>query len=368
MMFGNTEERRMFAETVGRCLADRAPFETRQKLIDAGVDSDPATWGELCAIGATQLLFPPEDGGAAGEPDDVGLLFETAGAALSFEPFLGTLLAGRVLGGDARHGEVLGALADGSARAAVAYEEEDSYYDPLCLSAMARKRDGGWVLAGRKVAIPVGASADWLVVSARREQDPADELSLFLLSGDMFGSRLKPSRTIDGGIVSELELDGLELPAEALVGDAGRSADRLKRALSWGTFAVCAEAVGIMNVVKQQTLDYLHTRKQFGAPIGVSQVLQHRYVEMLIAIDEAESAVLSAAEALNDEATAAKAVFAAKATVGRVGTLVAEESIHMHGGIGLTRELPLAQYARRLVMIDHQFGDRMVHLQNYAMS
>lgn len=368
MMFANTEERRMFGEAIGRLLADRAPFEVRQKLIDGDTDSDPATWGELSAIGATQLLFAPEDGGAAGAADDVGLLFETAGAALSFEPLLGTLLAGRILAGDAPHAGVLGALADGSARAALAYEEEDSYYDPLRIAATAQGNGDGWVLSGRKVGIPIGASADWLVVSARGAQDPADEPSLFLLPKSAFAARLTPSRAIDGGIVSELDLDGLDLPADALIGEAGRGAARLTRAISWGTFAVCAEAVGIMNVVKRETLDYLHTRKQFGAPIGTSQVLQHRYVEMLIAIDEAESAVLNAAHALDNDPAPGKTVFAAKATIGHAGTLVAEESIHMHGGIGLTRELPLAQYARRLAMIDHQFGDRMVHLQNYAAS
>lgn len=364
MIFADTEDRRMFAETIGRCFADRVPFEVRQRLVDAGVDSDEATWRALGDIGAMQLLFTPEEGGAAGTPGDVGLLFEGLGAALSFEPLLGTLMAGKVLAGDARHAAASAAIVEGGACAALAYEEADSFYDPFHLAATARAQDGGWLLAGRKVAIPLGASADWLVVSARREEGPAGGPSLFLLPKASFAARLKASRAIDGGVVSELDLDGIVLPGDALIGGAGL----LKRAIAWGTFAVCAEAVGIMNVAKELTLDYLHTRRQFGVPIGSWQVLQHRYVEMLIAIDEAESAVLNAAHALGDDATAARAVSAAKATVGRAGTLVAEESIHMHGGIGLTRELPLAQYARRLVMIEHQFGDRMVHLQTHATS
>ncbi|MBF9266468.1 acyl-CoA dehydrogenase, partial [Paracidovorax cattleyae] len=155
--------------------------------------------------------------------------------------------------------------------------------------------------------------------------------------------------------------------AEALLGAEGEGAALLERAVGWGLLALCAEAVGAMDVAKEHTLEYLCTRKQFGVPIGSFQALQHRMADLLLEVEQARSAVINAAAAIDgaDRTARERALSAAKFSIGRIGTLVAEESIQMHGGIGMTWELPLAHYAKRLVMIDHQLGDEDRHLARY---
>jgi alkylation response protein AidB-like acyl-CoA dehydrogenase len=156
------------------------------------------------------------------------------------------------------------------------------------------------------------------------------------------------------------------LAADALLGTEGQGHATLERVIGRGVLALCAEALGAMEAAKTATLDYLRTRKQFGAPLGSFQALQHRMAELLLEIEQARSAVINAAVAINaDRLTRERALSAAKFSIGRIGTLVAEESIQMHGGIGMTWELPLAHYAKRLVMIDHQWGDEDHHLQRF---
>jgi alkylation response protein AidB-like acyl-CoA dehydrogenase len=172
--------------------------------------------------------------------------------------------------------------------------------------------------------------------------------------------------TVDGGRAAELTLEGVMLSHDALLGEQGRGHATLERAVGAGVLALCAEALGAMEVAKAATLEYLQTRKQFGVLIGSFQALQHRMADMLLEIEQARSAVINAAAALAaDRVTRERALSAAKVTIGRVGALVAEESIQMHGGIGMTWELPLAHYAKRLVMIDHQLGDEDHHLQRF---
>jgi alkylation response protein AidB-like acyl-CoA dehydrogenase len=167
--------------------------------------------------------------------------------------------------------------------------------------------------------------------------------------------------------VAELTLDGAKLGADALLGTEGQGSATLERAIGRGVLALCAEAVGAMEAAKTATLDYLRTRKQFGILIGSFQALQHRMADLLLEIEQARSAVINAAAAIDgtDRVARERALSAAKFSIGRIGALVAEESIQMHGGIGMTWELPLAHFAKRLVMIDHQLGDEDHHLQRY---
>ncbi|NIF74445.1 pimeloyl-CoA dehydrogenase small subunit, partial [Burkholderia sp. Ap-962] len=178
------------------------------------------------------------------------------------------------------------------------------------------------------------------------------------------GLALRDYARIDGGRAAELHLDGVQLKAGARL--AGDGAELLERVTGFGLLALAAEAIGAMEVVKTQTIDYLRTRKQFGLPIGSFQALQHRVADLLLEIEQARSAVINAAAALEaPRAQRERALSAAKYTIGRTGTRVAEEAIQLHGGIGMTWELPLSHYAKRLVMIDHQLGDEDHHLARY---
>ncbi|MBC7684053.1 MAG: pimeloyl-CoA dehydrogenase small subunit, partial [Bdellovibrionales bacterium] len=190
--------------------------------------------------------------------------------------------------------------------------------------------------------------------------------SLFLVPKATPGLVVHGYPSMDGGRVAELVFTDAQLGAEALLGASGQGYATLERALGRGVLALCAEALGAMEAAKLATLDYLRTRKQFGTVIGSFQALQHRMADLLLEIEQARSAVINAAAALDaDRVTRERALSAAKMSIGRIGALVAEECIQLHGGIGMTWELPLAHYAKRLVMIDHQLGDEDHHLQRY---
>ena len=206
-------------------------------------------------------------------------------------------------------------------------------------------------------------------MSARTSGDEDDEagISLFLVSAGTPGLTVRGYGLIDGGRAAEVTLTDVKLGPDALLGEAGAGYPLLERATGRGILALCAEAVGAMDCARDATLEYLRTRRQFGTPIGSFQALQHRMADVLLEIEQARSAVINAAAALDnpDRVTRERALSAAKFTIGRIGTLVAEESIQLHGGIGMTWELPLAHYAKRLVMIDHQLGDEDHHLRRY---
>ena len=208
-----------------------------------------------------------------------------------------------------------------------------------------------------------------LLVSARTAgaEDEADGISLFLVPGDAQGIARRGYQNIDGGRAAELTLDGVRVGADALLGTEGQGAAVLEHATGWGLLALAAESLGAMEVAKRDTLEYLRTRKQFGVPIGSFQALQHRMADLLLDVEQARSAVINAAAAIGDgdRVVREKALSAAKYSIGRIGTRVAEESIQLHGGIGMTWELPLSHYAKRLVMIDHQLGDEDHHLARY---
>jgi alkylation response protein AidB-like acyl-CoA dehydrogenase len=196
--------------------------------------------------------------------------------------------------------------------------------------------------------------------------DSAQGISLFLVPGDAAGLQRRSYGRMDGGSACELVLDRVRVGADALLGAEGQGLQVLEHAVGYGLLALCAESLGAMDVAKQSTLEYLQTRKQFGKVIGSFQALQHRMADVLLEVEQARSAVINAAAAIDaDRITRERTLSAVKYTIGRIGTMVAEESIQLHGGIGMTWELPLSHYAKRLVMIDHQLGDEDHHLARY---
>jgi len=237
------------------------------------------------------------------------------------------------------------------------------------VTTRAQPRDGGrWLLNGAKGVVQHGEHADLLLVSARTSGGEYDEagISLFLIPRDARGVTVRGYPKIDGGRAAEIALDNVDADANALVGAQGDGFATLEHARGYGLVALAAEALGAMDVARDFTLDYLRTRRQFGVPIGSFQALQHRMADLALDIEQARSAVINAAAALGaPRRERERALSAAKYSVGRIGARVAEESIQLHGGIGMTWELPLSHYAKRLVMIDHQLGDEDHHLDRY---
>ncbi len=370
MNFEHTEDRRMLADTLDRFVAGQCPMETRNAIAYGSTGMSPALWGQFAELGAIGALFPEADGGFGGAGFDIAVVFEALGRGLVVEPFLGALLVGRALAaaGTAAQKERIASLIDGSTVAALAHDEPGSHYELERVATQAVRNAQGWALSGAKAVVLQGGEAQLLLVSARTAGavDSEDGISLFLVPADAPGVVRRGYGRIDGGGAADITFNGVQVSADALLGAEGQGFATLELAVGWGVLALCAEALGAMEVAKKDTLEYLQTRKQFGVPIGSFQALQHRMADLLLEVEQARSAVINAAAAMDAERVAReRALSAAKFTIGRIGTLVSEESIQMHGGIGMTWELPLSHYAKRLVMIDHQLGDEDHHLARY---
>ena len=370
MNFEHTEDRRMLADSLNRFVAEQYGIEFRNHNAYGEQGYAPERWLQFAELGAIGALFPEDVGGFGGAGFDIAVVFECLGRGLVSEPFLGALVVGRAMaaaGTEAQKARIA-ELIDGSTIAALAHDEPEGHYELERVGTRAEREGEGWVISGRKAVVLHGQHANLLLVSARTSGavDSAEGMSLFLVPGDAAGLQRRSYGRIDGGSACELVLDQVRVDAGALLGKEGQGLPVLEQAVAYGLLALCAESLGAMDVAKQSTLEYLQTRKQFGKVIGSFQALQHRMADVLLEVEQARSAVINAAAAIDaDRLTRERALSAAKYTIGRIGTLVAEESIQLHGGIGMTWELPLSHYAKRLVMIDHQFGDEDHHLARY---
>jgi hypothetical protein len=371
MNFEHTEDRRMLADSLGRFIKEQYGFETRDRIARSAQGYSPEMWRQFADLGMIGALFSEERGGFGGAGFDIAVVFEALGRGLVVEPFLGSaVLAGGAIaaaGSEAQQG-LLAEIMAGTCIGAFAHAEPDAHYELAHVRTRAERRGDSWVLNGAKAVVAHGESADLFVVSARSAGGVDDEagLSLFVVPARTAGLSLRGYPNIDGGRAAEVTLDDVTLGPDALLGAEGAAFSVVENVLGTGILALCAESLGAMDAAKDATLDYLRTRQQFGVPIGSFQALQHRMADLLLEIEQARSAVINAAAALATErVTRERALSAAKFTIGRVGTRVAEECIQLHGGIGMTWELPLAHYAKRLVMIDHQLGDEDHHLERY---
>lgn len=370
MNFEHTEDRRMLADSLNRFIAEQYGFETRDRIARSPQGYSTEIWQQFAELGVIGALFREADGGFGGEGFDIAVVFEALGRGLVVEPLLGAVMAGEAIalaGNDAQK-KLLADIVGGTTMAAFAHDEPESHYELSRVQTRAERSGDGWVLKGAKAVVAQGERADLFVVTARTSGSVDDEagISLFIVPANTPGLRVRGCAGIDGGRVAELTFEKAKLGADALLGAEGAGYATLERAVGRGILALCAEALGAMESAKTATLEYLRTRKQFGMLIGSFQALQHRMADLLLEIEQARSAVINAAAAIGaDRLTRERALSAAKFSIGRIGTLVAQESIQLHGGIGMTWELPLAHFAKRLVMIDHQLGDEDRHLQRY---
>lgn len=371
MNFQHTEDRRMLADTLNRFIAEQYPFAIRDRIARSDEGFSVDLWRRFAELGVIGALFGESDGGYGGGGFDVAVVFEALGRGLVVEPFLDTLMVGSALahaGNDAQRGWIT-EMIDGGLLAVFAHDEPGAHYELSRVTTRAEKRGSGWLLNGAKGVVQQGEQADMLLVSARISGRDHDEsgISLFMVPRSTQGVHVRGYGKIDGGRAAEVTFENVEVDANAMVGAEGNGFAALEHAIGYGVVALVSEAVGAMDVAKEHTLDYLRTRKQFGVPIGTFQALQHRMADLLLDIEQARSASINAAVALDaPRIERERALSGAKYSIGRIGSRVAEECIQLHGGIGMTWELPLAHYAKRLVMIDHQLGDEDHHLERYV--
>lgn len=368
MNFELTEDRRLLQETVTRFLSDKYEIETRNEVAYSEAGHSPAIWKEFAELGIIGALFTEDEGGFSGDGFDISLIFEAIGTVLCPEPVLGALLTGKALvAGGAAHAANLEAIIMGEKIGAVAFEEEASHYQLEYVSTTATESADGYELSGVKSVVAHGQIANLLIVSARLSGDVDDKngLGLFVVPADADGVSVRDYSNVEGGRSGDVTLSKVKVGSDALLAKGAEAYELLENLAGYAHLALSAEALGIMDVVKLQTLEYLKLRNQFGVPIGRFQVLQHRMVDLVLEIDQARSAVINAATLSDDANIRAKHLSAAKLTTAETGQNVAEEAIQMHGGIGMTWEMPVSHFAKRLVMIGHQFGDEDYHLARY---
>lgn len=374
MDFELSEEQRLLKQSVERLLVDRYGFEQRTAYMKAPGGFSRALWKQYADLGVLALPFAEEDGGIGGGAVDVMIVMEALGRALVLEPYLATVvLAGGVLrhaGSQAQRASLIPKIADGSLILALAHAERQSRYDLADVATTAKRDGAGYVLDGAKGLVLHGDGADKLVVSARVAGKPRDRdgIALFLIDAKASGVSVRGYPTIDGLRAAEVTLSGVKVGAEGVIGEPGKALAVIERVVDEGMAALCAEAVGAMEVMHELTVDYLKTRRQFGVPIGNFQVLQHAAVDMLMATEQARSMAMLAAM-MAEEPNAVerhKSIAAAKVQIGRSGRFVGKTATQLHGGIGMTMEYKVGHYFKRVTAIDVLFGDADHHLAAIA--
>jgi pimeloyl-CoA dehydrogenase small subunit len=374
MDFDFTEEQRLLRDSVDRLLTDHYAFDKRRAYL-AGPDGwSRAMWSQYAELGLLGLPFAEEHGGFGGGGIDVMLVMEAFGRSLVLEPYLATVvLAGtalRLAGSAAQQASLLPQVAEGNLLLAVAHAERQARYDLSDVLTTAKPKGGGWVLDGAKSIVMHGDSADRLVVSARTagERNDAAGITLFLVDAAANGVARRSYTMRDGTRAADLALSGVELGADAVLGEVGAGLPVIERVVEAGIAATAAEAVGAMETMQAMTLEYLKTRQQFGRPIGQNQALQHRASEMFMSLEQGRSMAMLAAIMVDepDAAERAHSIAMAKVGVGQAARFVSQNAVQLHGGIGMTEEYAVGHYFRRVMVIEHTFGDTAHHLSRLA--
>jgi alkylation response protein AidB-like acyl-CoA dehydrogenase len=373
MDFTFSQEQQMLLETTRRFIAKDYTFETRNRIRnDTPHAHSRQVWQGLADLGLLSLNVPEADGGLGGGAIDTMLVMTAMGEGLVLEPFLScAVLATRAVAllGSARQREaMLPALAAGDLIAVLAHDEASTRFDRTAIETLAFASDGGYKLSGRKSVIAHAPIADVLFVTARIG-DAQGPIAIFAVPRDTAGLRQVAFQTVDGISAAELVLDQVSLSADALLGEENVDATaQLETILDTGLAAVCAEAVGALDRLLAATVEYTRTRKQFGTPIARFQALQHRMAEMVLYIEQARSmSYLAAVRIAEADPTLRRAsLSAAKVVVGQACRFVGQQAVQLHGGMGVTDELDVSHYFKRLMAIEIQFGSTDQHLESYG--
>jgi alkylation response protein AidB-like acyl-CoA dehydrogenase len=368
MNFSFTEEQLALKDTLAKFIERDYSFDDRWKIIRSNEGWSRTHWNQLAEIGAMALPIAEQDGGLGGSGVDTMIVMEQIGRGLVVEPYLGCALLPVALlsrgASDIERAGLLERIASGETLVAFAHTDAGTRYERTQTRARATYANGGYALSGKKITVLGGDCADRLLVSACVDNDTA--ASLFLVPSNANGVKRFTYPMQDAQRGADIEFANAQA---TLLGERSNAQSAIDYALDVACAALCAEAVGAMTELHKTTIEYLKTRKQFGRPIGMNQALQHRAVDMLMHVEMSRSMAMDAAVALNDEAARrAKTVSAAKALVGRACRFVGQSAVQLHGGIGVTHELNVSHYFKRLTMINATFGDADWHLARYGES
>jgi alkylation response protein AidB-like acyl-CoA dehydrogenase len=365
MDFTFNEEQQQFADALRRWIDKDYGFEARRRIVHSAEGTSSQAWDTLVELGMTALPVPAAQGGFDGTAVDMLVVMQELGRGLVVEPYFATVLGAHCLQLAGGQEALLEQVAAGTLKLACALGEQQARHE---LNDIATRAGADHRLTGSKTVVLHGAQANALIVSARSSggQSDTDGISLYLVQRDATGVAISDYRTIDGQRAATVVLTQAQ---GTLLGQAGGAWPVLEAVADYGAALLCAEAIGAMDALFAATLDYLKTRQQFGAPIGKFQVLQHRMADMFIHLEQARSlAMLAAAKVGSGDAEERRRVVsAAKARVGQACRFVGQQAVQLHGGMGVTDELPASHYFKRLTMIDLTLGDVDHHLERFAM-
>lgn len=374
MDFRYSDEQLALKDTLERLILREYDLERRRALARSPLGYSAEAWGRYAELGVLALPFPEEFGGLGGTGVDVMVVMEQIGRGLLLEPYLSTVVMCGGLLRDAASETVkrvlLPQIAAGKLQIALAAYEAAGRYDLAHVACGAVRTGAGWQLSGRKTTVLDAPSADYLLVSARSSGGTTEPhgISLFLVPRDAPGLTMFAYPTQSGGRAADLQLSGVSVGADALIGMQDRALGCIERAVDSAIAALCAEAVGIVGALNQTTLSFLKSRKQFGVPIGSFQALQHRMADMYIAEEQSRSMAIIAAihGGAQNGAERRRAISGAKAHIGQAARFVGQQAVQLHGAMGMVDDLIVSHYFKRLTMIDLSLGDADYHFGRFS--
>ena len=373
MNFELTEEQRMIQQNVERFIEDNYDLNTRVALSSSSPGFSTEYWQSMAELGWLGLPFEEEDGGFGGNQIDVLVVMEQFGRGLVLEPYLASIVMGggalKRGGTDALKREMLPGVIEGSLQLAFAYAEMQSRFDLDDVMTSARKEGENFILNGQKSMVQNAETADQIVVTARTSSGQVSQqgITLFLIAADAEGLTLDNFPTVDGLRASEITLENVSVGAERILGKVDQGFNILQSVANDAMLALGAEAVGAMEVLYKDTVDYTQQREQFDHPLSEFQVLQHRMVDMFMEYEQCKSLLYRATmETIQDPEAAQRTIHALMHLIGKSGLFIAENAVQLHGGMGMTEELRIGHYFKRLLAIDATFGNADYHLQKFT--
>lgn len=373
MNFDLSEEQLLLRDSVERFVNDNYDLDTRQKLSKNDAGFSDTYWETMAELGWLGVNVPEAHGGFGGTQADTMVLMEAFGKGLVLEPFFASAVLGTravVAGGsDELQAKILPELVSGTCRLSLAYAEEQSRFDLEDVVTRATEKNDGFVINGHKSMVQHGGSANKLVVSTRTSGGQQDEngITLFLVDTDSDGVTVQSFPTVDGQQAAEVTFNDVHVDAGQMLGQLNNGFGLLQDIAIDGILALAAEAVGAMEVLYKDTVAYTQDREQFDHSLSDFQVLQHRMVDMFMEYEQCKSMLYRATlEVVQNGRDAMRIVHALKYMVGKTGTFVGENAVQLHGGMGMTEELRVGHYFKRLLVIDAQFGNCDHHLSCFA--
>ena len=373
MNFELSEEQKMIQQSVERFVQENYDLPKRVEISskDPGYNKD--YWGSMAELGWLGLPFNEEDGGFGGNQIDTLVIMEQFGKGLVLEPFLANVVLGggaiQMGGSEELKREILPSLIEGTKQVTLAYAEQQSRFDLEDVATSARQEGDKYIINGQKSMVLNAESADHLVVVTRTSGGQVDEegITLFLVDSNTKGIEKQNFPTVDGLRASEITLENVEVNTERMIGDIDNGFEILKAVSNNGILALCAEAVGAMEILYKDTVEYTQQREQFDHPLSDFQVLQHRMVDMFMEYEQCKSLLFRATmETIQDPKMAQKTIHALKHLIGKSGIFVGENAVQLHGGMGVTEELRIGHFFKRLLVIDSQFGNADFHLDKFT--